>query len=610
MPSCCSKSNYRKLTVKEQSQLKLNNSEYLKDDTFKLPKGQHILPYDCKIITGSCSLNKKSFLDEFGYVQVDNKANLYSGYQVVLSAEATFKKINSNDKQSNLSTKPSKTISAFFEQKFSFFLFLLAFAASIYAQIVGISPVMSFSAVLMCICPCVFLFADLCLSTAGKSILAHKGIHFQGKDLLTDLDKIRKAKIWSDYTGTLTKVELNNDRREIRHSEGLKIKDQKITLDNKHIFDKIISGYDQIKQKVNIGEYHPDKGKITVGQNILYFANGINDIKLCQKPNVYGCAVYNSPNLLQQNANFISIKPEGEIEAFASIPKFAQRITLMRYFLYFLALVYAITIIPLAISGTISPMFACLAICLSGPAILFLSQIFKLFASGFKSKPSVVDKEKAKEALRKIAYISKCGKIISEYSKEQIYIQLKACGIDIRKSKGKMEWLAILFLGLVSGISFVNSPVLQSVLHYLYLPIILICLAAIIKKGYKKIFAFVTGSLAVIGSQVLVKLYNLPKATNVLGCFIAFAMLVVLYKHGLDMYQVQLSAILVLSVADLAGIARMHAHHFLIMGLLVLLAKRIKSYAPSQAIKPLEPDSVPDYFSPRKVESVSQALLG
>ena len=581
MPSCCQRKKQLYLQLPEDtiSKLGIGTKPFSIPDpgcTFKT--SAEIMPYDVEIISGNADIATDFLLDEKGWMNISSKDNIriYAGYKIKNHQNALFKRTQMAKK--NVALAPDT------KSKFSFAIFFLGFIASIYAHFAGKIAIIAFCAVLMCVCPCLIVLTNETLNLVSKAILYRKGIHCNGNDLISTFKKLSKVEVWSDYTGTLTNNNVKGeDLRTLRPE--ITQRDGKLHIGNKQI-TKIISGYNKIQDLYKNAVYSSDKGNIEVPKPTLYLGNGFNDASIFANPNIISCAVYNSPKSLKDRADFVSTKMSAELANFTDfIPNLARKILGVRNFLYLAAFIYCISVIPLTVIGVLSPMYACLALCTAGSIIVVISQLINMLYKKNSSRIKI-SKNQAILALRKMVYKDR-NFLVSPYSKEQVLAQVRACGIKPGWKNNIYFIFATTLLLAHIILGYIQSIAIQNVFFYSCLPVIIICLWPIFKEAYKRLSYFVVGSLSALAAQ---------KIAISISVIIAGLLLTYLYHNPMNMYEIQLSAIIILGLTNLTYLAKIHTHHLFLMALMIVLTKQIKSTEIyTKALEPLKPCDVPDY---------------
>lgn len=569
---------------------------------------------------------------------------LYRGWQIQLpkAGTYTFSLLRPEAESSSLQTdkRPAtKNFAELVRAKYAFAVLLLALTASLVSFYLGMAPINIFCAVLMCICPCMIVLAESGLNAAGKIYLQHKKIIYGGENLLQDFGRLSKAKIASDLTGTLTKIILDNDTRQVK--SGLKefllkvIKQfgkltiltgapsEKCESFNKSVKEFLPDNAEQSNIEIHYGQTPADKANF-FGNNsdFLYLGNGPNDVPSFQKKNVISFAVSDSNTGLVHAANFYSQEQDEatELENISNLPKLARKFIILRNVLYALAITYSLTIIPLIFCNIVSPMWACISMSLIGLGMIAATKLI-IFWDNRRQKNKTtsqddvsqddVSQDDAKAAFNKMQAINnKLG--FKSYSTQELNSQAQHAGV-IKSNKHAKTYFAIILQAVALGLSFLKISKLQQFMHYLSMPLVVLTLMMVFNSAISvpKMFGFsaVTASILFCG-YVLPKLQPKFKLVGIIiAICLAIIALGIFYQAPLNMYEIQISAIFLLGLANQFDLAHTHNHHLFIMGLVLLVTSIIKIItAPKTTLPVFKADDIaePESFAvsaPSKITS-------
>lgn len=560
-------------------------------DNFALSKqeGAYRSPIDLQVTSGSVKLKNSDFKDNGeGYTELTagNGAciKIYRNWEFeVLSDQAKFKTMTSKKKK--------ETSSNYIENKFSFFILAIALIGSAVAVITHLDPITVFCAVLMCICPCIFLQADAGINHAVEGYLKHKGLVYTGNNLMQALSKAKNAKLVCDINGTIVDNILNREQSISDNPlrQGVKLADGKLTVFDKEVIG--LSGSATITANNIHSNLSPNAKpyQLDADKTYIYIGNGENDIEISKQPQVVSIANAKASTGLKFMSDFVSTSHNDELKNFTELPNIARKSINYRNFLYVLAIIYSITIIPLVLLGIVSPMHACIAMSVAGVSIMMIAKIFRYFLNTPNiTTEAALRSAEARQALKNMAYVEN-GRIKSNYySDAELKAQLQAAAINTKQSPSKI--IATSIIALLLAFSFVKIIAIQTFLYYAAIPIAVLLLACELSEvNYGKIAGFVFGAALIIASEfILPKIKpKLANVTRILGLALATYILFYLYNNGLNMYEVQISAMILLAIANYSGIASMHMHHILIMALVLIASSFIKQSANnSSAVMP------------------------
>lgn len=590
--SCCDSGI--KLDSSNIKDLELSAKHTKIPDNFVLSKQElaYRSPIDLQLTSGSIKLKNSDFKDNgTGYTELTagnekriKRIKIYRNWEFeVLSDQATFKTMTSE--------KKNETSNNYIENKFSFFILAIALIGSAVAVATHLDPLMVFCAVLMCICPCIFLQADAGINHAVEGYLKHKGLVYTGNNLMQTLSKAKNAKEVCDINGTIVDNALNREQSKSDNPlrQGVKLENGKLTVFDKEVIG--LSGSATITAN-NIHSNLPPNAKLNqldADKTYIYIGNGENDIEISKQPQVVSIAIAKASTSLKFMSDFVSTSHNDELKNFTELSNIAKKATNYKIFLYVLAIIYSITIIPLVLLGIVSPMLACIAMSVAGVSIMMIAKIFRYFLNTPKiTTEAAIEIADARQALKNMAYAEN-GRIKSNfYSDVELKAQLQAAAIVPKQQPRKV--IATTIITLLLAFSFVKIIAIQTFLYYAAIPIAVLLLACELSEvNYVKIAVFVFGAALIIASEfILPKIKpKLANVTRILGLALAASVLFYLYNNGLNMYEVQISAMILLAIANYSGIASMHMHHILIMALVLIASSFIKQAANnSSAVMP------------------------
>lgn len=579
--SCCK--SKQSLTTNTLAQLALPKTQSIPPKTFNLAKGITTrTPVDLLLLNGSIRLKDECFKDD-GKGETTLQHNethpikIYRNWPFTVVTDAKFETLSSSEK--------TKIVNNLIENKFSFAIFALATAGSFVAFTINLDPILIFTAILMCICPCIFLQADAGISSAVQEYLKNKGLLYNGSNLMQTLDLAKNAELVCDINGTVlnnTFAKENESGNALR--PGVSIIDNNLYVNNFKV--RGLSGSSTCKANNITNDTSPsDKQEHIIG-NTIYIGNGENDIEVCKHDKVVSIAVERACTSLKFVADFSSINSANELNNFVNLPAIARTAIRYRNILYTLAIIYSVVIIPLVLKGIVSAMHACIAMSIAGIVIMLAAKLIKY---SFVQSKNLDDKEQISQrdainALKKMAYLENNKLKSNFYSEKELQAQLQAALIITKKYSRAI--LPTLVISLLLALSFIKIIILQQILYYTVIPITMFCLIFALKEvNFFKVTIFVLSSSFMITSAFLFPKIKPQFAiiSRAIAICLVIAMLCFLYKNGLNMYEVQLSAIILLSIANYTGLAHMHLHHILIMALVLLISSFVKNSVNSKS---------------------------
>ena len=611
------KIGYDDLKPANNPELSKNNPELSKEIS---------LPYPVKVtmIDGEVQVSNNVMTDELGVHEIKQ------GDTIPMHTPIKFFNSSSISLERVLPEPKQATTENFIKQKYSFAILLFALSGSFIALKLGLDPVLAFIAILMCVCPCIFLQVDAIIINSGIKLFDSQGLKYNKPlddfiPMLAKVSKPARVKYVADSTGTLAyrsnegggkvlrdQVSFDSDQGFSISSKDGEIPITVLTGSNAPIKFSAVNGKGSSEFAINSSQCEKlrichscnanQKGEeITKAKqetSVLFIGNNDNDIKALEAADV-SIAVKNSSIQAKQNADFISNDENKELLTFANFPYYAKKIIRFRNIFYGIAILYALTIIPLVLGGYVTPMWACIAMSAAGVGLMLLSKIYSywlLKGRAREIKVSANDKTSCLNALEKMRKFKP-----GIYSSEQISAQEYAAGQNKPAVSVPKSLLASSLLAIMLGLSFIKSLTIHKIIHYAYLPSIIIglTLALSLKKfNSYKIIAFVLCSAAIVAAEyVLPK--QLPKIKlllQIVGLVMAVAALYILYNNcSLNMYEVQISAILLLALADYTKLAKIHTHHLFIMAIVLIMANLIKyTAAANSPVTAFKDDDIPD----------------